>query len=266
MPCFTVDLIVVDEVTRTPIGRPVLTLAIDIHTRVATGFYLDLDYPSILRQGFAANHGWVSVGISADTGAFAVETIRRWWYKLGKTRYPDATCLTIPADCSGSNGPQVKLRKCELQRLTNETGLKITVTDLPPGTSKWNRIEHRLFAFITMNWRGKSLVSHQVTVQLIGSTTTTETGLNIGCDLDRNHYPKGVEVSDEETQAINIIRRMYSTASGITPLHYNNKCVEAPISLQGLARLSASSSGERPLVAFSACWDFYPLGPMSGHA
>ena len=97
----------------------------------------------------AANQGWVSVGIDADTGAFAVESIRRWWQKLGKARYPDATCLTITADCGGSNGPQLKLWKRELQRFANETGLKIAVTHLPPGTSKWNRIEHRLFAFIT---------------------------------------------------------------------------------------------------------------------
>jgi hypothetical protein len=116
----------------------------------------------------AANHGWVSVGIDADTGAFAVESIRRWWYRLGKPRYPNAKCLTITADCGGSNGPQVRLWKRELQRFANETGLKITLTHLPPGTSKWNKIEHRLFAFITMNWRGKPLVSHQVILQLIG--------------------------------------------------------------------------------------------------
>jgi hypothetical protein len=153
----------------------------------------------------AANHGWVSVGISADTGAFAVESIRRWWYRLGKARYPDATTLTITADCGGSNGPQVKLWKRELQCLANETGLKITVTHLPPGTSKWNRIEHRLFAFITMNWRGKPLVSHQVIVQLIGATTT-DTGLEVRCEIDGNLYPKGVVVSDEEMQAINLTR------------------------------------------------------------
>ena len=156
----------------------------------------------------AANHGWVSVGISADTGAFAVESIRRWWYRLGKPRYPNATRLTITADCGGSNGPTVKLWKRELQRLANETGLKITVAHLPPGTSKWNRIEHRLFAFITMNWRGKPLVSHQVIVQLIGATTT-ETGLAVCCEIDRNLYPKGIEVSDEELQAINITRHAF---------------------------------------------------------
>ena len=156
----------------------------------------------------AANHGWVSVGISADTGAFAVESIRRWWYRLGKPRYPNATRLTITADCGGSNGPTVKLWKRELQRLANETGLKITIAHLPPGTSKWNRIEHRLFAFITMNWRGKPLVSHQVIVQLIGATTT-ETGLAVCCEIDRNLYPKGIAVSDEELQAINITRHAF---------------------------------------------------------
>jgi len=153
----------------------------------------------------AANHGWVSVGIDADTGAFAVESIRRWWYRLGQTRYPNAKRLTITADCGGSNGPQVRLWKHELQRFANQTGLKITVTHLPPGTSKWNRIEHRLFAFITMNWRGKPLVSHQVIVQLIGSTTT-ETGLKVCCDIDGNLYPKGLKVTDKEMQAINISR------------------------------------------------------------
>jgi hypothetical protein len=153
----------------------------------------------------AANQGWVSVGIDADTGAFAVESIRRWWHKLGQARYPEAKTLTITADCGGSNGPQLKLWKRELQRLSNETGLEITVTHLPPGTSKWNKIEHRLFAFITMNWRGKPLVSYQAIVQLIGSTTT-ETGLEVACEIDGNLYPKGIKVSDAEMQAINIAR------------------------------------------------------------
>jgi Rhodopirellula transposase DDE domain len=156
----------------------------------------------------AANHGWVSVGIDADTAAFAVESIRRWWYKLGQARYPGATCLTITADCGGSNGVQVKLWKRELQTLANETGLKITVAHLPPGTSKWNKVEHRLFAFITMNWRGKPLASHQVIVQLIGSTTT-ETGLKVCCELDANLYPKAIKVSDEEMLAINITRDQF---------------------------------------------------------
>ena len=156
----------------------------------------------------AANHGWVSVGVDADTGAFAVESIRRWWHKLGKARYPGPNCLTITADCGGSNGPQVKLWKRELQRFANETGLKVIVAHLPPGTSKWNKIEHRLFAFITMNWRGKPLVSHQVIVQLIGSTST-ETGLKVCCEIDGNLYPKGIKVLDEEMLAIDISRNEF---------------------------------------------------------
>jgi hypothetical protein len=151
----------------------------------------------------AANHGWVSVGIDADTAAFAVESIRRWWQKLGQTRYPGAHSLTITADCGGSNGVRVRLWKRELQQLANETGLKITVTHLPPGTSKWNRIEHRLFAYIAQNWRGKPLVSHQVIVQLIGSTTT-DTGLKVACEIDGNLYPKGIQVSDSEMAELNI--------------------------------------------------------------
>jgi Rhodopirellula transposase DDE domain len=151
----------------------------------------------------AANHGWVNVGIDADTGAFAVESIRRWWQKLGQQRYPDATRLVITADCGGSNGTRVKLWKRELQRFANETGLAITVTHLPPGTSKWNKIEHRLFAFISQNWRGKPLVSHAVIVQLIGSTTT-ETGLEVRCEIDASLYPKGIQVTEQEMQAINI--------------------------------------------------------------
>jgi hypothetical protein len=156
----------------------------------------------------AANHGWVSVGIDADTGAFAVESIRRWWCRLGRVRYPNAKRLTITADCGASNGPQLRLWKRELQRFANQTGLTITVTHLPPGTSKWNRIEHRLFAFITMNWRGKPLVSHQVIVQLIGSTTT-ETGLKVCCEIDGNLYPKGLKVTDQEIHAINISRNEF---------------------------------------------------------
>ena len=151
----------------------------------------------------AANHGWVSIGVDADTAAFAVESIRRWWQKLGRARYPDAHSLTITADCGGSNGVRVRLWKRELQRFANETSLKVTVTHLPPGTSKWNRIEHRLFAYIAQNWRGKPLVSHQVIVQLIGSTTT-DTGLKVCCEIDGNIYPKGVKVSDQEMAELNI--------------------------------------------------------------
>ena len=151
----------------------------------------------------AANEGWVNVGIDADTAAFAVESIRRWWQRLGKTRYPRARRLTITADCGGSNGARVRLWKRELQRFANETSLAVTVAHLPPGTSKWNRIEHRLFAYISQNWRGKPLVSHQVIIQLI-TATTTDTGLTVTCDIDANRYPKGIEVSNAEMAALNI--------------------------------------------------------------
>jgi hypothetical protein len=151
----------------------------------------------------AANQGWVNVGIDADTAAFAVESIRRWWERLGRARYPEARRLVITADCGGSNGARVRLWKRELQRFANETGLAVTVAHLPPGTSKWNRIEHRLFAYISQNWRGKPLVSHQVIIQLIGATTT-DTGLTVTCDIDAGCYPRGIKVSDAEMDAINI--------------------------------------------------------------
>ena len=151
----------------------------------------------------AANAGWVNLGITSDTAAFAVESIRRWWQELGQPRYPTAEKLLITADCGGSNGSRVRLWKSELQTLADQTGLSITVAHLPPGTSKWNRIEHRLFAFITQNWRGKPLVSHQVIVQLIANTTTS-TGLTVQCRLDENAYDKGVKVSDAEMAKLNI--------------------------------------------------------------
>ena len=156
----------------------------------------------------AANEGWINVGIDADTAAFAVESIRRWWQRLGKARYPEARQLTLTADCGGSNGAKVRLWKRELQRFADETGLSVQVTHLPPGTSKWNRIEHRLFAYISQNWRGKPLVSHQVIIQLI-SATKTETGLTVTCDLDRNLYPKGLAVSDAEMAALKIERHSF---------------------------------------------------------
>jgi DNA-binding phage protein len=149
----------------------------------------------------AANTGWVNVGITHDTAVFAVESIRRWWHELGAARYPNATRLLITADCGGSNGVRLRLWKRELQTLADQLG--IAVNHLPPGTSKWNRIEHRLFAFITQNWRGKPLVSHQVIVQLIANTTTT-TGLTVACRLDKASYEKGIKVSDTEMAALNI--------------------------------------------------------------
>ena len=151
----------------------------------------------------AGNTGWVSVGIDHDTARFAVNAIRRWWLEMGQARYPDAKTLLITADCGDSNGVRVRLWKWELQNLADELGLTITVCHLPPGTSKWNEIEHRLFSFITQNWRGKPLVSYQTIVQLIASTTT-RTGLNVKSGIDTNRYPAGIKVSDEDMATINI--------------------------------------------------------------
>jgi hypothetical protein len=153
----------------------------------------------------AANAGWVSVGMNHDTSAFAVQTVRRWWQDIGRMRYPDTKCLTITCDGGGSNGYRVRLWKRELQGLADELGIDITVHHLPPGTSKWNKIEHRLFSFISMNWRAKPLVSYRVIVDLIGATTT-DTGLTVRCELDTNLYPKGIVVSDEEMAELNILR------------------------------------------------------------
>ena len=150
-----------------------------------------------------ANVGWVSVGVDHDTAEFAVETLRRWWEKIGQLRYPSATELMVTADGGGSNGSRVRMWKVALQRLADETGLRITVCHFPPGTSKWNKIEHRMFSHISMNWRGKPLISHEVIVNLIASTTT-QTGLKIEAELDTNVYPKGLRVTDEELGKINM--------------------------------------------------------------
>ena len=153
----------------------------------------------------AHNIGWVNVGISHDTAAFAVESIRRWWLRLGQELYPGASRLLITADCGGSNGARVRLWKVELQELARELGLEITVCHLPPGTSKWNRIEHRLFSFISQNWRGKPLRTLATIVSLI-SATTTSTGLKVYCDVDENDYPKGVAIDDAQINALDIRR------------------------------------------------------------
>ena len=149
----------------------------------------------------ADNAGWVSVGIDNDTASFAANSIRRWWKTMGRARHPHATRLLITADSGGSNGARVRLWKRELQTLANELRIPITVCHLPPGTSKWNRIEHRLFSFITQNWRGKPLVSLQTIVRLIAATTT-ETGLQVRCEVDPKTYPAGVKVTDREMDAI----------------------------------------------------------------
>ena len=156
----------------------------------------------------ADNKGWVSVGIDHDTACFAVNTIRRWWHTMGRARYPNAPRLMITADGGGSNGARVRLWKIELQKFADEIGIPVTVCHLPPGTSKWNKIEHRLFSFITKNWRGKPLVSYQAIVQLIGATTT-EKGLEVRAELDTNAYPAGIKVTDAELAAIAIKRHEF---------------------------------------------------------
>jgi transposase len=153
----------------------------------------------------AANMGWVNVGVDNDTAAFAAQTIRRWWQNVGCVRYPLAQRLLITADGGGSNGSRVRLWKRELQRLADELSISIEVHHFPPGTSKWNKIEHRLFSFITQNWRAKPLISYRVIVDLIAATTT-ETGLTVCCELDPNSYPKGIVVSDAEMASLNIQR------------------------------------------------------------
>lgn len=151
------------------------------------------------------NTGWVSVGLDHDTAEFAVESIRRWWRSMGRQSYPKAARLLITADGGGSNGSRVRLWKLELQKLADETGLKIAVCHFPPGTSKWNKIEHRLFSRITQNWRGKPLMSVEVIVNLIAATTTT-TGLKVHSEVDTRTYPKGVKVSDKEVAQLNLQR------------------------------------------------------------
>jgi len=149
------------------------------------------------------NKGWVSVGISADTAQFAVNTIRTWWYTDGKKEYGKATSLLITADCGGSNGNRLRLWKTELQKLATEMGLVIEVHHFPPGTSKWNKIEHRLFSYISKNWRGKPLINKETVVNLIGNTTT-KTGLTVSAILDSNNYKKGIKVSDKELSAVKL--------------------------------------------------------------
>lgn len=156
----------------------------------------------------ATNKGWVSVGIDHDTAEFAVETLRRWWYHMGREVYPHATRLLITADGGGSNGSRCRLWKVEVQKLADELGVQITVCHFPPGTSKWNKIEHRMFCHITENWRGRPLVSREVVVNLIGHTTT-KTGLEIRSALDENRYPTGREVTDQQLEALSIKREKF---------------------------------------------------------
>ena len=153
----------------------------------------------------AHNLGWVNVGTDHDTGTFAVESIRRWWKIMGSKLYKRPEQILIVADGGGSNGSRLRLWKVELQKLADELGCRIGVSHLPPGTSKWNKIEHRLFSYITMNWRGQPLVSHEVIVNLIRNTTTAN-GLRVECQLDTDLYPTGQKVSDEEMARLNIVR------------------------------------------------------------
>ena len=151
----------------------------------------------------ANNQAWVSVGVDHDTGVFAVATIRRWWYEMGAPAFSAASALLITADGGGSNGSRLRLWKVELQALADELRIPISVCHFPPGTSKWNKIEHRLFSFITQNWRGKPLITHQVIVNLI-SATTTKTGLKVRAEIDPNIYPTGRKITDAEMAQLNI--------------------------------------------------------------
>jgi transposase len=151
------------------------------------------------------NSGWVSVGMDHDTAEFAVETIRRWWRSMGRQVYPQASRLLITADAGGSNGSRLRLWKVELQKLADETGLKIAVCHFPPGTSKWNKIEHRLFSYISQNWRGKPLTTFQTIVSLIAATTTA-TGLKVHAELDNATYQPGIKITDEQLERVRIRR------------------------------------------------------------
>lgn len=156
----------------------------------------------------AANEGWVSVGITSDTAQFAVNTIISWWEHIGKARYPNATVLTITADSGGSNSPRTRLWRVALQRLADQTGLQIRLCHFPPGTSKWNKIEHRMFSFVSVNWRGRPLETLETIIELIGSTSTN-TGLKIYAQLDDRTYDKGTEVTDQQLATVQITRESF---------------------------------------------------------
>jgi hypothetical protein len=173
-------------------------------TRTKTHDFVDKELGRAVPYGvydIANNEGWVSVGDTADTSTFAVEAIRRWWYSMGRQRFPDATELLITADAGGSNGYRVRLWKVELAKLAEETGLAITVCHYPPGTSKWNRIEHKMFSFISMNWRGRPLVSYRTIIELISATTTNQ-GLTIRAEADTNYYETGTKITKAELAAV----------------------------------------------------------------
>ena len=178
---------------------------------VRTHDFVDKDLGKAAPYGvydIAKNEGWVSVGCTADTAEFAVNSIRTWWYRMGQPVYPQAKALLITADSGGSNGYRVKLWKWELQKLADETGLTITVCHLPPGTSKWNKIEHRMFCHITENWRGRPLTSLETIVELIAGTTT-DPGLIIKSELDTTTYQKGITISNAKMDEINISKNKF---------------------------------------------------------
>lgn len=168
--------------------------------------FIDPEKPKAIPYGIydlARNEGWVNVGCDHDTASFAVASIHRWWRSMGKEQYPQAQRLLICADSGGSNGYRLRLWKYELQSFVDEAGLDVLVCHLPPGTSKWNKIEHRLFSYISMNWRGRPLVSHEVVVKLIGATMT-KTGLKVKAKLDKRKYPLKVKVTDDQMRSLNI--------------------------------------------------------------
>jgi hypothetical protein len=178
-----------------PVGEPT---EVDVHDFPGDAVGVALPY-GVYDMG--ANTGWVNVGTDHDTAAFAVESIRRWWRHVGADAYPQARRLLVTADAGGSNGARLRLWKAELARFADETGLAVTVAHLPPGTSKWNKVEHRLFSHITMNWRGRPLSSHEVVVETIAATTT-RTGLKVNAMLDENTYPTGLRITDRQMREL----------------------------------------------------------------
>jgi hypothetical protein len=185
-----------------PVGEP---------TKVNVHDFIDKELGRAVPYGVydvSNNEGWVSVGDSGDTASFAAQAIRLWWHQMGKQRFPDAKRLLVTADAGGSNGYRVRAYKVELVKLARELGLEITVCHYPPGTSKWNRIEHKMFSFISMNWRGRPLVSYRTIVELISGTTTSK-GLQIKAMRDQGYYPTGVKISDAELSSLPIVRHEF---------------------------------------------------------
>ena len=185
-----------------PTGRPV---------QVRTHDFKDKQLGHAIPFGIydlASDQGWVNVGIDSNTAEFAVNSILGWWEHLGNRRYPAATTLTVTADCGGANSNRVRLWKTECQRLADSTGLRIEVCHFPPGTSKWNKVEHRLFSFMSLNWRGTPLISHEVIINLIAGTTTS-TSLTVYAQLDKRPYPTKIEITDKQLAAVNITRHQF---------------------------------------------------------